>query len=107
MELRPNTASASRRFWPSDEGTCAMTDTAKVRMATDTPADPTPDMEDVEAFRLRARAWLAANMKLLPPGEWEIPGRDTEAGVQYARDLMARMYEAGFSGICVPTEYGG
>jgi alkylation response protein AidB-like acyl-CoA dehydrogenase len=64
-------------------------------------------MEDVEAFRLRARAWLAANMKLLPPGEWEIPGRDTEAGVQYARDLMARMYEAGFSGICVPTEYGG
>jgi alkylation response protein AidB-like acyl-CoA dehydrogenase len=84
-----------------------MTDTAKATMPSDIPATPTADMEDVEAFRLRAREWLAGNMKRLPPDEWEIPNRDTDEGVQYARQLMAKLYDAGFSGICFPKEYGG
>jgi alkylation response protein AidB-like acyl-CoA dehydrogenase len=64
-------------------------------------------MEDVETFRRRARAWLAGNMKRLPPGEWEIPNRDTDEGVRYARDLMAKLYDGGFAGICFPEVYGG
>ncbi|MBW8826048.1 MAG: acyl-CoA dehydrogenase family protein [Acidobacteria bacterium] len=76
-------------------------------MPSDIPAQPTPEMEDVDAFRERARAWLAARMKPLPPGEWEIPNRDTDEGVQHARDLMAKLFDAGFSGICFPKEYGG
>jgi alkylation response protein AidB-like acyl-CoA dehydrogenase len=76
-------------------------------MPSDIPAVPSPDMEDVDSFRLRARSWLAGNMKPLPPDEWEIPGRDTDDGIRYARELMARLYEGGFAGICYPKEYGG
>jgi alkylation response protein AidB-like acyl-CoA dehydrogenase len=77
------------------------------RMPTDIPAQPTANMEDVETFRQRARTWLAANMKQLEPDQWEVPDRDSEAGRHYARELMARLYEGGFSGICYPQEYGG
>jgi alkylation response protein AidB-like acyl-CoA dehydrogenase len=84
-----------------------MTDTTPARMPTDIPTDPTPDMEDLESFRLRARRWLQDNMKRLAPGEWEIPDRDSEAGIQYARELMAKLFDGGLAGICYPREYGG
>ncbi len=35
---------------------------------TDIDTDAGTDSEDVEAFRLRARAWLAENLPLLPEG---------------------------------------
>jgi alkylation response protein AidB-like acyl-CoA dehydrogenase len=85
-----------------------MTDVARTtRMPSDVPAQPTPDMEEVDAFRRRAGTWLAANMKRLEPNQWEIPNRDTQEGITYSRELMSRLYEGGFSGICFPREYGG
>lgn len=84
-----------------------MSDLTKKRLPTDIPVDPTPEMEDIDAFRVRARAWLGANMRRLEPDQWEIPDRDSDAGVRYARELMARLYEGGFSGICFSKEYGG
>jgi len=68
------------------------------------------DIEDVESFRLRARAWLAGNMPRLAPGQPD----SLEAMVQLgdavwprARELQRMLYEGGFAGICFPREYGG
>jgi alkylation response protein AidB-like acyl-CoA dehydrogenase len=66
-------------------------------------------MESVESFRLRARAWVAANLTV----EGEAPGHGTgvarrdEAVWQRARELQARLHAGGFAGICFPKEYGG
>ena len=68
------------------------------------------DLEDVESFRLRARAWLAENMPRLVPGEND----NLEALMQRgdgiwprARELQRLLYDGGFAGICFPREYGG
>ena len=64
----------------------------------------TPEQEPVEAFRLRARAWLADNM----PASREGLARRGETGRwQEERELQARLWEGGFAGICFPAEYGG
>lgn len=57
--------------------------------------------ETVQAFRLRARAWLADNMPLRSTdfvyyGNWD-----------RARELQRRLYEGGLAGVCFPAEYGG
>ena len=73
------------------------------------------DQITVEAFAAKARAWLAAAM---PPSDptagyfsfHEDPA-DSEAHadrrIAVCRDLQGRLFEGGFAGICVPTEYGG
>ncbi|GAA0960029.1 acyl-CoA dehydrogenase family protein [Actinocorallia libanotica] len=65
-----------------------------------------PAAESVESFRLRARAWLAENMRRPVEGE---SGRKTaeEEDWRRARELQRRLYEGGFAGICFPREYGG
>ncbi|WP_068263243.1 acyl-CoA dehydrogenase family protein [Janibacter limosus] len=64
-------------------------------------------IEDVEAFRLRARAWLADNMpKLDPDAVPPAPGDDDEEWVK-TRELQKKLYAGGFAGICFPKEYGG
>jgi alkylation response protein AidB-like acyl-CoA dehydrogenase len=70
----------------------------------------TADLEDVEAFRLRARAWLAANMPRLAPGQansLEEIGRINDEMWPRARELQRLLYDGGFAGICYPREYGG
>jgi len=72
----------------------------------------TDEVEDVESFRQRARAWVRAN---LPPDEGgamgilrDIGDREAElALVQKDRELQRAMYDAGLAGICVPRQYGG
>jgi alkylation response protein AidB-like acyl-CoA dehydrogenase len=69
--------------------------------ATDEP------VEDVEAFRLRARQWLAANMPRLPEGVDNLHlMREDEFGVR-ARELQRLLFDGGFAGICFPKAYGG
>jgi alkylation response protein AidB-like acyl-CoA dehydrogenase len=68
--------------------------------------------ESVEAFRLRARAWLADNMSPRDPDEGSQGfsyGTDEEelAVVQRNRDLQRKLFDGGFAGICFPAEYGG
>jgi len=76
-------------------------------MATEVPTAPTSGMEDVDAFRARSRRWLAENMTPLHQREAQAAPRNDDDDVQHARDLMARIYEAGFAGICFPKQYGG
>ncbi|GAA3209832.1 acyl-CoA dehydrogenase family protein [Actinocorallia longicatena] len=62
--------------------------------------------ESVEDFRLRARAWLAANMEprdVRPPALVDDDVHEWLA----ARELQKRLYEGGFAGICFPRAYGG
>jgi alkylation response protein AidB-like acyl-CoA dehydrogenase len=63
--------------------------------------------EDLEAFRLRARAWLAEHLPRLAPGydNGQLM-RDDESG-ERARELQRRLFAGGFAGLCFPTEYGG
>ncbi|HEV3281610.1 MAG TPA: acyl-CoA dehydrogenase family protein [Acidimicrobiales bacterium] len=72
-----------------------------------TVAEGDPEGEDVESFRLRARAWLAENMPRLPAGYTNaMLIREDETG-ERARRLQRTLFEAGFAGICFPVEYGG
>src|SRR5439155_3495031 len=76
-------------------------------MATET---ATPD--ELEAFRQRARAWLAENMPKTKgsrrPGADPYEGRlSDDERVARARMLQRTMFEGGFAGIVFPTEYGG
>lgn len=73
------------------------------------------DRIGVEEFAAGARAWLADAM---PPADptagyfsfHEDPA-DSEAHadrrIAVCRELQARLFEGGYAGICVPTEYGG
>ena len=68
------------------------------------------DLEDVESFRLRARAWLAENMPRLAPGEGgaaEVMARMGDEVWPRARQLQRLLFSGGFAGICYPREYGG
>ena len=66
--------------------------------------------EDVESFRLRARAWLAESMPRLNPdedGSMEAVFARGDAIWPRARELQRMLYDGGFAGICFPREYGG
>ena len=66
--------------------------------------------EDVESFRLRARAWLADSMPRLNPnedGSMEAVFARGDAIWPRARELQRMLYDGGFAGICFPREYGG
>ncbi len=64
----------------------------------------------VEQFRLRARAWIAANLGPIQP--WDVDqncANDEEELVAVARDraLQRKLFDGGFAGLCFPKEYGG
>ncbi|MGH2394740.1 MAG: acyl-CoA dehydrogenase family protein, partial [Candidatus Limnocylindria bacterium] len=63
--------------------------------------------EDLDAYRLRVRAWVADNMpRPQPRVDWN-PMRDDDDRASRARELQRRLYDGGFAGICYPPEYGG
>lgn len=69
--------------------------------------------EDVDAFRRRARDWIHANLAAADYSSWansltgQMPEAEELAAIQYERELQRRLFDGGFAGICVPTEYGG
>ncbi len=67
--------------------------------------DPNTEAEDLQAFRLRARAWLAEKMPLQSEGPGWIAD-DTERW-QHHRSLQRTLFDGGFAGLCFPKEYGG
>jgi len=68
---------------------------------------PPGAVEDVAAFRLRARQWLARHMPRLPDGvDNQSLLEDDEYGLR-ARALQRVLHDAGFAGLCFPVEYGG
>ena len=64
-----------------------------------------PEDHDIDAFRLRARKWLAENAPRIDPSS--APQRSQEATWAGARPFEAAQYEAGFAGITWPADYGG
>jgi alkylation response protein AidB-like acyl-CoA dehydrogenase len=76
------------------------------------------EQEDPElaAFRAEVRAWLDANAEKRRPDANEFKRRFTATTVsddderrhlERARSWQRKLFDAGFSGIVVPTEYGG
>ncbi len=71
------------------------------------------EMEDVEAFRRRARAWIHDHLATVEPGARagllrnDSTDEEELARVAHERALQRRLSEAGFAGICFPTAYGG
>jgi alkylation response protein AidB-like acyl-CoA dehydrogenase len=76
----------------------------------------TLERTDVETFRQQAREWLAANAPKRGSSDDAQPmgGPAHEMGspeerdyVTFAREMQAKLHDAGFAGITVPKEYGG
>jgi len=60
------------------------------------------EIESVEDFRLRARAWIQANLSPLTGAQ-----RSEEDTRRHDAELQAKIYDAGFAGLPVPKAYGG
>ena len=75
----------------------------------------TLERTDVETFREQARDWLAANAPKRGESEDTGPmGASHEMGSQeekdyvaFAKQMQAKLHDAGFAGITIPKEYGG
>ncbi|MGV9675982.1 acyl-CoA dehydrogenase family protein [Nocardia sp. NPDC003482] len=63
------------------------------------------DLESVDAFRARARAWLRDHLPPAPPPD----AKDdySEQAWLRARQTQRLLFDGGFAGICFPREYGG
>jgi alkylation response protein AidB-like acyl-CoA dehydrogenase len=67
-------------------------------------------MEDVESFRLRARAWIKENLGPQQSADLSQHADNDEAElVDVARDrrLQRKLFDGGFAGPCFPRKYGG
>jgi alkylation response protein AidB-like acyl-CoA dehydrogenase len=72
-------------------------------------ATTTPEVEDLDSFRQRLRAWLKDNMpKAGPLKKPDMVSDEGElAQVNESRELQGRLFEGGFAGLVFPKEYGG
>ena len=61
-------------------------------------SDAQGPVEEPEAFRLRARAWLAENMPLRPVDQGHV------RNFERCRELQRMLYDGGFAGVCFPAE---
>ena len=72
----------------------------------------TAEMESLESFRARARAFIRSNLKPFPVEQlrWERFGGSEEeelAGIAREREVQRMLFDAGLAGICFPRAYGG
>ncbi|UGT61999.1 acyl-CoA dehydrogenase family protein [Nocardia asteroides] len=69
------------------------------------------EIEDLAAFRARARGWIRAELGPFDPelavGLHRVPREQELAAVAHDRRLQRRFHDAGFAGIAIPREYGG
>lgn len=71
------------------------------------------EMEDVDSFRRRARAWIRANLEPRSSVEFgtfvsDVPSDDDVfAAVTRDREVQRMLFDADLAGVCVPREYGG
>jgi alkylation response protein AidB-like acyl-CoA dehydrogenase len=66
-----------------------------------TTTEPAEDLESLDSFRQRARAFVQGNLE---PSD---PDRPTRRSMDADKALQAKIFDAGFAGIAVPREYGG
>jgi alkylation response protein AidB-like acyl-CoA dehydrogenase len=80
-------------------------------MSATTEAVDARDVEPVESFRLRARAWLKENFPRETALDAWPPSADSEedvlAAVARARQHQRLLFDGGLAGVCFPVEYGG
>ena len=73
-------------------------------MSTDTVGTvAADDIESVDEFRARLRAWVPDNLPPEPEGAIE----RTDERWAHERTLQRRLWDGGFAGVRVPKEYGG
>jgi alkylation response protein AidB-like acyl-CoA dehydrogenase len=80
-------------------------------MSVDTIDNALDEVEDVESFRQRARAWIRDNLRPVPPGTTTLRNDRTDeeelAEVARDREVQRMLFDAGLAGICFPRAYGG
>jgi alkylation response protein AidB-like acyl-CoA dehydrogenase len=65
-------------------------------------------MEDLPAFRDRAREWAAANLDPLDGADpFMGHAKDDADQVLRAKAIQRKLWDGGFAGLCYPVEYGG
>ncbi|HEX4629132.1 MAG TPA: acyl-CoA dehydrogenase family protein, partial [Gemmatimonadales bacterium] len=72
----------------------------------------TEEIEDLEGFRRRARAFITANLapKTMDEMRQDYSVGDEEAElaeIAHERELQRMIFDAGLAGICFPRAYGG
>ena len=69
----------------------------------------TEEMEDVESFRQRARAFVREHLHKadIVMSLRHRPDEEELAAVARDREIQRLMFDAGLAGVCVPKEYGG
>ncbi len=69
------------------------------------------DVEDLDSFRQRARAWVPNHLEFVGPTTLSLRNERTDeqelAAVARERQIQRAMFDGGFAGICVPRAYGG
>jgi len=71
------------------------------------------DLEDVETFRMRARAFIRGNLRALTGDElgrarYEVLSEEEElASIARERAVQRQLFDNGLAGICWPRAYGG
>jgi alkylation response protein AidB-like acyl-CoA dehydrogenase len=75
-------------------------------------ADGTEEVEDLEAFRHRARAFIRSNLRHMAPGEVRYARAHMSEDLELAeiardREIQRMLFDAGLAGICFPRAYGG
>jgi alkylation response protein AidB-like acyl-CoA dehydrogenase len=65
-------------------------------------------VEDLDAFRAGARAWITDNLEPLGDAD-PFMGHATDEADQVvrAKAIQRRLWDGGFAGLCYPAEYGG
>jgi alkylation response protein AidB-like acyl-CoA dehydrogenase len=65
-------------------------------------------VEDLDAFRARARSWITDNLEPLGDAD-PFMGHATDEADQVvrAKAIQRRLWDGGFAGLCYPAEYGG
>ncbi len=73
----------------------------------------TPEIEDLETFRARARAFIRSTLAPIDPSQSIGPLRNERtdeeelAAVARDREVQRMLFDAGLAGICFPKAYGG
>ena len=68
----------------------------------------TTSLEDLDAFRDRARAWIDENLEPLDGADpFMGHAKDDADQVVRAKAIQRKLWDGGFSGLCYPVEYGG
>src|SRR5579862_6083190 len=74
---------------------------------TDTIGSAAREIPSLDDYRATARAWLTENFPLRPDDEAPRRGPYDTTQIPAQRALQKKVFEAGYTGITWPVEYGG